>query len=491
MNNNDTCEQKRLRPGRISPSPDQVVRYGVGLDVHKHVLACCVSAQIRTGEIIAVKIHSFRVSPAGLHEFTNFLQKFRPLHCCLMECTGVYHIPVYHHLQKCYQDTTTRIIAMNPLLLNRRLTDLGTKEDKADARGLASLSLYDQLLRPSYVGDLAFIRLRDSIRSYHRTRIKTTQLINRMKALLDGENLKYAFNFKKEWVLKLLDCFLSHDCTLEEAFQKRIASQTEHGRSITILEMQCNTLGEYATFRLNPRTRFLLSLRFGEYLYVDTLAARYLQETEKWVLQHSGLADAYVKLRQIPAMGSVAALTTLAELGDYFRFASWKALAKYSGVTPTIAQSGEQKSKGHINRFTNPHLRRVFVQMAGILINISKKDNDLARFAALQYKQKQLPYKKAMVKIANKIAKTVYNVLVLDVPYDPNHEYTLKRQKKVKLTLKTKNTLLEPMRTRALRRDIQGFLVTNSQYLNSTSRYHLVSGFQRLIKKSKWTDELD
>ncbi|WP_371802544.1 hypothetical protein [Candidatus Lokiarchaeum ossiferum] len=96
-----------------------------------------------------------------------------------------------------------------------------------------------------------------------------------------------------------------------------------------------------------------------------------------------------------------------------------------------------------------------------------------------------------MVKIANKIAKTVYNVLVLDVPYDPNHEYTLKRQKKVKLTLKTKNTLLEPMRTRALRRDIQGFLVTNSQYLNSTSRYHLVSGFQRLIKKSKWTDELD
>ena len=69
-------------------------------------------------------------------EFTNFLRKYTPIHRCLMECTGVYHIPVYHHLQQHYEGTQTRIVAMNPLLLNRRISDLGTKEDKADRSDL-------------------------------------------------------------------------------------------------------------------------------------------------------------------------------------------------------------------------------------------------------------------------------------------------------------------------------------------------------------------
>ncbi|WP_371803582.1 hypothetical protein [Candidatus Lokiarchaeum ossiferum] len=72
----------------------------MGLDVQKHKIACCVSAQIQTGEILEVKSHGFRVSPNGLREFANFLRKYQPIHCCLMECTGVYHIPVFHHLQK-------------------------------------------------------------------------------------------------------------------------------------------------------------------------------------------------------------------------------------------------------------------------------------------------------------------------------------------------------------------------------------------------------
>jgi hypothetical protein len=309
-----------------------------------------------------------------------------------------------------------------------------------------------------------------------------------MKSMMDGENLKYPFDFSKEWVLTVLDFYFSQECTLEEAFQGVIASHQSQEKSYNVLLKHMASLGEYGSFRLNRRTRTLLSLRFSEFLYSDAMAASYLRECEQWVLENSDLADAYCRLCQIPAMGSVSALTTLTELGNYYRFASWKALAKYAGVTPMIAQSGEQKSKGHINRFTNPHLRRAFTQMAAILINVSKKNTDLARYASLQYHQKRLPYKKALVKIGNKIAKTVYNVLILNVPYDPNHEYIQKRAKKFKFTLKSKKTLLEPQRTRALRRNIQTFLVTHSEFLNSTSRYHLVSGFHRLIRKSKHLD---
>jgi len=472
----------------ISPTLDDIIRYGVGLDVHKHVVSCSVSAQIRSGEIVEIINHGFRVSPKGLQEFTNFLRKYSPVHRCLMECTGVYHIPVYHHLQNQYEGTQTRIVAMNPLLLNRRISDLGTKEDKADARGLSFLSLYDQLIRPSYIGDLAFIRLRDAMRCFHRTRIKSTQLINRMKTTLDGENMKIPFNFTKEWVLKLLDYFFTHDVSLKQAFEAQIAYNQKIGKKSAILLKNFENLGEYSNFQLNTRSRFILSLRLGEYLYNDTLAATYLQETEKWIFQNRELKDAYFKLRQIPAMGSVAALTMLTELGDYHRFTTWKALAKYAGVTPTIYQSGEMKSKGHVNRFTNPRMRRVLTQMAGVLINMARNNNDLARYAKLQTQQKHIPYKKALLKVGNKLAKTVFNVLILDVPYDPNYEYQQKRAKRLSMTLKKKKTLIEPMRTRSLRRDIQKFIVSNSEFLNSTSRYHLVNGFQRLISKAKWKE---
>jgi len=471
-----------------SPVSEQIVRYGVGLDVHKHKVACSVSAQIQSGEIVEVINHGFRISPKGLQEFSNFLQKYNPIHRCLMECTGVYHIPVYHHLQNHYDGSQTRIVAMNPLLLNRRISDLGSKEDKADVRGLSFLSLYDQLIRPSYIGDLAFIRLRDAMRCFHRTRIKSTQLINRMKTTLDGENMKIPFNFTKEWVLRLLDYFFTHNITLKQAFEEQIVSEQKRGKKATILQKNLEKIGEYSDFRLNSRSRFILSLRLGEYLYNDTLAATYLQETEKWVFQNNDLKEAYLKLRQIPAMGSVAALTTLTELGDYHRFNTWKALAKYAGVTPTVYQSGEMKSKGHVNRFTNPRMRRVLTQMAGVLINMSKNDNDLARYAKLQTLQKHIPYKKALLKVGNKLAKTIFNVLILNVPYDPNYEYQQKRAKRLNITLRKKNTLIEPMRTRSLRRDIQQFIVSHSEFLNSTSRYHLVNGFQRLISKSKWNE---
>ncbi|WP_371803583.1 hypothetical protein [Candidatus Lokiarchaeum ossiferum] len=151
---------------------------------------------------------------------------------------------------------------------------------------MAFLCLYDQLIRPSYVRDLAFIRLRDSMRCYHRTRVKSTQLINRMKTTFDGENLTCSFKFTKEWTLDILDYYFTHDITLKQAFAAQIAQKEKQGKKVVILQKQLAALGEYHNFKLSERSSFILTIRLGEYLYNDTLAATCLQETEKWLMEN-------------------------------------------------------------------------------------------------------------------------------------------------------------------------------------------------------------
>ena len=58
---------------------------------------------------------------------------------------------------------------MNPLLVHRRIADLGRKTDKADAGNLASLAFYDDLIRPSYIGSTQYLQLREMVRSYHHS----------------------------------------------------------------------------------------------------------------------------------------------------------------------------------------------------------------------------------------------------------------------------------------------------------------------------------
>jgi hypothetical protein len=247
-------------------------------------------------------------------------------------------------------------------------------------------------------------------------------------------------------------------------------------------------MAEYAHIVFHENSRFLIQMLLANLLYEDAQAASYLINVERLALKEIELAEGYRHLLQIPGFGAISALTMLLELGDYNRFTNCKALIKYCGVVPTIHQSGTIDAKGHINRHTNAYIRSALTQVAGILINRSKQESDLARFANKQFRIKNLPYKKAIVKIANKIARTVYNVLVLKIPYNANHEFSMKKAKQVETKLVKRGTLLDSRQTRALRRDVSKFLVTNYEFLNSTSKYHLKAGFIRAIRKARWMD---
>ena len=462
------------------------VRYGVGMDVHKETVVVCVSAQLLDTTIVQVKQHTFQNRPDGLQDLVMFLHKYRPIAHYLMECTGVYHLPVYHALRKGLPENSHKVIAMNPLLVNRRITDLGVKTDKADARDMANLSFYDALIKPSYIGDEKFFFLRGTMRSYFRSKSESTRFKNRLTTSLDSVNQKFTFNLSREWCLELLDTYISQDWSLKEAFSAYVQGLEDAGKGTKVVLRHEKDLRHFGDIHLSSALRFKMQIDLACLLNQEHASALLLRGAEKLVLDDGQFREHYQSLLRIPCVGPRTALTVLLELGDFHRFHSRNAFVKYCGVIPIVSQTGKHKSHGKLNRFSNAFLREALTQAAGKLINLKRLDCDLTAYAFKQRFQRNLSFKKASMKVAQKLARIAYLVLVEGVQYRRNFELDLIRQNKHQRRLERHNTLLESSQLRALKRDIQGFFITHSELLNSTSRYHLVTGFHRLIRKARW-----
>ena len=484
------CEERpRLAAGNESTRaglPD-FCRYGIGLDVHKDLIAVCVSGQIPSGEIVEAHQHAFRNDHPGIGELCRFLSRFGQDSTILMECTGVYHVAVYRALQQAFPDRQEHIIAMNPLLVHSRISDLGNKNDKADARSLASLAFYEKILRPSYIGSAEFFSLRDLMRSYHSNTTAVTRLKNRIHRQLHLANQKFTFDLDAEWGLQLLDYYISKGWGLGECFESLLESLKAQGKG-AVLEKRAPDIIRNGEVALTEEQRFLLQLDLLRLLNAQQAGAVLLQRAERLVLAHPALNAYYQQLHYVPGFSATTILTLLTEIGDYTRFANSKAFVKYCGVVPSVEQSATKVSKRHINRFTNKHIRLALTMAASVILARPNPMHDIGAFAYRQRQLRKLPFKRCMLKVAQKYARIVYTVLTDRHKYDPVFEVAQKAQQRLQRQLQRQNTLLDSAKTRAVRRNIQSFLVSHSELLNSTSRYHLVSGFHRVIQRSKYMD---
>lgn len=462
--------------------PTNIVRYGIGLDVHKQTLAACVQAQLHDASIILIRQQRFNADPKGIQELIQFLTPYNPLAHCLMECTGVYHLPVYHALCKAFPENADKIIAMNPLLMNRRISTLGTKTDPIDAQDMATLAFYDGLIKPSYIGNEQFHHMRDLVRMYHTIRQQTTRIKNRIRQILDAHNQKYRFELNDEWGLELLDQYISGPLTLQQAYDAYYARLLAEGKSGKVMENRKDDFTLYGEIILNEEARFSLQLLLMRLLHEDTIAAGMVQRAEQLLQKDELFKEHYKTLLLVPGFGSITAMTLLVELGDYRRFTGWKQLAKFCGVVPGVADTGDHSAKRHVNHFSNPQIRYVLTQAAASLLNHSVGTTDLHQFVQRVAIREKGKFKKAAIKVAQKYARLLYQILVVGIPFDPLFQTTKKAQFILKRQERGAISMLEAARIRGLRRDIQRFLVTHSNGIDRKARFHLVHGFERLIK---------
>jgi transposase len=115
-----------------------------------------------------------------------------------------------------------------------------------------------------------------------------------------------------------------------------------------------------------------------------------LRANDRWILEdhQSELADLHRRIRQVESrlreqvagdpvvtrlltfegVGLVTAVTLRAEIGRFDRFINGKQLARFCGVTPRNASSGQRQADAGLVKAGNPELRVVLVELAHRLI---------------------------------------------------------------------------------------------------------------------------
>jgi transposase len=69
-------------------------------------------------------------------------------------------------------------------------------------------------------------------------------------------------------------------------------------------------------------------------------------------------------LQALRGVDMVSAVTLVAEVGDFRRFASASELMSFVGLVPSEHSSGGSRRQGRITRTGNPHVRRILIESA-------------------------------------------------------------------------------------------------------------------------------
>lgn len=118
-------------------------------------------------------------------------------------------------------------------------------------------------------------------------------------------------------------------------------------------------------------------------------------------------------LMTIPGIGPITAMFIVAEIEDIGRFPSFRNLASYAGLVPSLDSSGGKMRTGRITKQGSVYLRTALVEAAQTIPRM--KQSRLNLF--FRRRVVKSGYRKAIVATAHKILQYVYFILKNQTPY--------------------------------------------------------------------------
>jgi transposase len=371
---------------------EAIIERCCGLDVHKDVVVACVLIGPPEGRP-RKEIRTYGTMTTQLEELRDWLRQAGCTHVG-MESTGVYWMPVYTVLEEHFE-----LIVGNAAHIKNVP---GRKTDVKDSQWIAEL-IRCGLIRKSFVPPKWQRALRDLTR--YRRKLVEAQASerNRLQRLLETCNVKLAsvatdvFGKSGREILRAL---IQGETSPEQM------AKLARGR----LRKKLDGLVLALRGHVEAHHRFILQMQLGRVENIEADIAVVDGKIEEAIAPHSAVFE---RLKTIPGVDRVAAVTLIAELGvDMNVFPTVAQAAAWAGVCPGNNESagkrmGQQKRRGNV------HLSTALVQSA--LAASKTKDTYLkARFWKISVRAGR---KRAAVAVAHSILKAAYEMLKTSVDY--------------------------------------------------------------------------
>jgi len=120
--------------------------------------------------------------------------------------------------------------------------------------------------------------------------------------------------------------------------------------------------------------------------------------------------DAARRLTTIPGVGPIIAATVRAAVQDPAAFRTGRDLAAWIGITPRANSSGGKERLGKISKRGNKQLRTLLIVGATSILKQARRGSRLPSWVVSIMARR--PYKVAAVALANKMARTIWALLV-------------------------------------------------------------------------------
>lgn len=400
----------------------------VGIDIAKRYHA--VSVERPDGRRQRFRMANSREDHDRLVAFLSSL----PGHCLVgLEATGDYHRPLaYRLVREGFEVCLVSSVAgarYREARFNSR-----DKNDPKDAEVILELMkqgltqrYYDPLMHG--IHDLQELSKTYLAISRERTHLQHT-LVNHYLTLYFPEMERFWCTTRNAWLAAFLLAYptpgsvraLEREAFIEAAWSvvgrkvnKRALLGEIHdlaGRSIA-LPLTLDSVA-VATFRL----------QLERYQHLNNQRAELEQKSERLL----GDDPDYQRLRSVPGIGPVIALTVLAEAGDLRRFAHHRQFLKYCGLDLAKSQSGEARGRERLSKRGNARLRSALWMAAQVAVrqreNAFRHKYDRYLNADPTSPDRK---RKALTAVTSKMARVIHALIKTESAYQNYYESALPR----------------------------------------------------------------
>jgi transposase len=165
----------------------KVLKYAIGMDISKDKFDACL-AMIDDAQKVTIKSQKSSISNSmkGFSELTEWVKKHCvlevPIRFCL-EATGIYHEHLAWYLH--HQGSSVSVLVPNKSRHYMKSLGMKSKDDKIDAKGLATMAAQQQLKLWQPISDQIY-ELRQLTRFYQQLQESRTTHRNQLQACLSS-----------------------------------------------------------------------------------------------------------------------------------------------------------------------------------------------------------------------------------------------------------------------------------------------------------------